>query len=139
MGCVDTIIRDVQMSLTASVSDGVQLHAAHGYLLSQFLSPRTNLGKDQYGGSLENRSRMIFEIIDMIRLQIPDSTFSLSIKINSADFSDGGLTAEECRELVQKFEVAGLDWIELSGGTYESWSSVFDVCESFLSIFLRRR
>lgn len=95
---------------------GVQLHAAHGYLLSQFLSPRVNKRTDKYGGSLENRSRIIFEIIDAIRARVPDLKFCLSIKINSADFSEGGFSAEDSLSTILKLEAAGLDLIELSGG-----------------------
>ena len=99
--------------------DGIQLHAAHGYLLSQFLSPRVNKRTDKYGGSFENRSRIIFEIIAAVRARVPDEKFMLSIKINSADFADGGFSAEESQQLVIKLE-DHLDLIELSGGTYES-------------------
>ncbi|KAK4704414.1 hypothetical protein P7C70_g1802, partial [Phenoliferia sp. Uapishka_3] len=101
-------------------ADGMQLHAAHGYLLSQFLSPRVNLRTDRYGGSFENRSRLLFEIVAAIRARVPDPKFILSIKINSADFSEGGFSAEESQETVIRLEAAGLDVIELSGGTYES-------------------
>lgn len=101
-------------------ADGINLHAAHGYLLSQFLSPRVNLRTDKYGGPIENRSRIIFEIMAAVRKLVPDERFMLSIKINSADFADKGFTAEECSDLVVKMEEAGMDLIELSGGTYES-------------------
>ncbi|KAM0753966.1 FMN-linked oxidoreductase [Meredithblackwellia eburnea MCA 4105] len=99
---------------------GIQLHAAHGYLLSQFLSPDVNLRTDTYGGSLENRSRLIFEIIAAIRSKVADSQFLISIKLNSADFTPGGFTAEDSRELACKLEEVGVDLLELSGGTYES-------------------
>ncbi|KAG0655068.1 hypothetical protein C6P46_001258 [Rhodotorula mucilaginosa] len=101
-------------------ADGVQLHSAHGYLLSQFLSGRVNRRTDDYGGSLENRYRIIKRIIEEIRRRVPDEKFMLSIKINSADFSDGGLTTDESRQVCQWLDAAGLDLIELSGGTYES-------------------
>lgn len=65
---------------------GVQLHGAHGYLLAQFLAQTTNQRTDQYGGSLENRARIIYEIVEEIRKRVPDPKFSLSIKINSAEF-----------------------------------------------------
>lgn len=67
-------------------ADGAQLHAAHGYLLSQFLSGRVNQRTDDYGGSLENRSRIIFRIYDAIKARVPADKFLLSIKMNSADF-----------------------------------------------------
>lgn len=101
-------------------ANGIQLHSAHGYLLSQFLSPRVNKRTDQYGGDLEGRSRIVFEIIESIRKAVPDPKFIISIKINSADFADGGFDAEESYTMSKKLEAAGVDLIELSGGTYES-------------------
>lgn len=95
---------------------GVQLHCAHGYLLSQFLSSRVNLRTDEYGGSLENRSRIIFEILDAIKEKIPDPKFSLSVKINSHDFIEGGFSDDECKILAERLDQKGLDFIELSGG-----------------------
>ncbi|ETS63254.1 hypothetical protein PaG_01529 [Moesziomyces aphidis] len=100
--------------------NGIELHAAHGYLLSQFLSPRVNKRTDQYGGDLEGRSRIVFEIIESIRKAVPDPKFIISIKINSADFAEGGFEAEESFVISKKLEAAGVDLIELSGGTYES-------------------
>lgn len=99
--------------------DGVQLHGAHGYLLAQFLAKSTNKRTDKYGGSLENRSRIIFEIIDEIKKRVNDPSFSLGIKINSVEFQSGGFDTKECAELCRKLEAAGLDFVELSGGTYE--------------------
>ncbi|BGP12917.1 hypothetical protein JCM10213_004336 [Rhodosporidiobolus nylandii] len=100
-------------------ADGAQLHSAHGYLLSQFLSARVNKRTDDYGGSLENRARIILRVVDEIKSQVPKD-FILSIKINSADFSEGGMTPEESRQVCQWLDERGLDLIELSGGTYES-------------------
>ncbi|KAL7813689.1 hypothetical protein V8C44DRAFT_357478 [Trichoderma aethiopicum] len=100
--------------------DGVQLHAAHGYLLAQFLAPSTNRRDDEYGGPLQNRSRLIFDITKAIRARVPDKSFSLAIKLNSAEFQKGGFSPEECRELCAELEKSGFDWVELSGGTYES-------------------
>ncbi|KAI9851161.1 MAG: hypothetical protein M1838_004370 [Thelocarpon superellum] len=99
--------------------DGIELHGAHGYLLSQFLSPTTNQRTDQYGGSLANRSRLIMEIAQAIRERVPQS-FILSIKINSVEFQDKGFNPEECRELCRELEANRFDFVELSGGTYES-------------------
>ncbi|KAI2467558.1 NADH oxidase [Annulohypoxylon bovei var. microspora] len=99
--------------------DGVQLHAAHGYLLAQFLSPTTNLRTDSYGGSLPNRARLITEIADGIRGATgPD--FVLAIKINSVEFQDAGFSTEEAVQLVSLLEAHRFDIIELSGGTYEA-------------------
>ncbi|KAL7266303.1 NADH-dependent flavin oxidoreductase [Rhizina undulata] len=100
--------------------DGIQLHGAHGYLLAQFLATTTNKRTDEYGGSLENRSRIIFEIVEEIRRRVPDTKFSLSIKLNSVEFQSGAFTTEDCRDLCKKLEEYGLDFIDLSGGTYES-------------------
>ncbi|KAI1443268.1 NADH oxidase [Annulohypoxylon stygium] len=98
--------------------DGIQLHAAHGYLLAQFLSPTTNLRTDSYGGSLANRARLICEIAEGVRGATgPD--FVLAIKINSVEFQDGGFSAEEAAQLVSLLEAHHFDIVELSGGTYE--------------------
>jgi 2,4-dienoyl-CoA reductase-like NADH-dependent reductase (Old Yellow Enzyme family) len=89
-----------------------------GYLLSQFLSPRVKKRTDAYSGEpLDNRSRTVFEIFDAIRERVPDERFILSIKINSADFAEGGFSAEDSREVVFRLEAAGVELIELSGGT----------------------
>ncbi|GAA5994756.1 NADH:flavin oxidoreductase/NADH oxidase family protein [Rhodotorula paludigena] len=101
-------------------ADGAQMHSAHGYLLSQFLSGRVNQRTDDYGGTLENRFRIVKRVVEEMRRQVPDEKFILSIKINSADFSDGGLTLEESRQVCIWLDEMGLDLIELSGGTYES-------------------
>ncbi|KAL6814427.1 hypothetical protein J3E69DRAFT_375854 [Trichoderma sp. SZMC 28015] len=104
--------------------DGVELHGAHGYLLAQFLAPSTNLRTDQYGGSLTNRARIIFEITDAIRARVPDKSFSIGIKLNSTEFQKGGFTVEDCKVLCAELEKNNFDWVELSGGTYESLAFV---------------
>lgn len=101
--------------------DGIELHGAHGYLLAQFLSQTTNKRTDNYGGSLTNRSRIIIEIADAIRERVPASTgFILGIKINSVEFQESGFQPEEAKELVSLLEKHSFDFVELSGGTYES-------------------
>lgn len=102
--------------------DGIELHAAHGYLLAQFLSQTTNQRTDRYGGSLSNRSRLILDIAQSIRTKIPASTgFILGIKLNSVEFQSGGFSAAECRDLCASLEHDGrFDFVELSGGTYQS-------------------
>ncbi|KPI37029.1 NADH oxidase [Cyphellophora attinorum] len=101
--------------------DGIQLHGAHGYLLAQFLSPTTNLRTDKYGGSLENRARIIIEIAQSIRSRVPASSgFMLGIKINSVEFQKGGFSDDEAKELCQLLEKNEFDYVELSGGTYQS-------------------
>ena len=97
---------------------GVQIHAAHGYLISQFLSPRVNLRTDEYGGSLENRARFLRQIIAAVRKRVGDS-FPISVKLNSADFQKGGFAFEDSLQVVRWLEQDGVDLIEISGGTYE--------------------
>ena len=100
--------------------DGVQLHGAHGYLLSSFLQPYSNRRTDEYGGSLENRSRIIFRIIDRIREKVTDPKFILGIKLNSQDFrEDSGMTPDESKQICKWLDEKKVDLIELSGGSYE--------------------
>jgi 2,4-dienoyl-CoA reductase-like NADH-dependent reductase (Old Yellow Enzyme family) len=99
--------------------DGIELHGAHGYLLAQFLSPTTNQRTDKYGGSLENRSRLILEIAQEIRKRTK-SDFILGIKLNSVEFQDKGFNPEEAKKLCALLEENRFDFVELSGGTYES-------------------
>jgi len=99
--------------------DGVELHGAHGYLLAQFLAPSTNQRADKYGGSLENRSRLILEIAQAIRKRTR-SDFILGIKLNSVEFQDKGFEPEEAKKLCALLEENRFDFVELSGGTYES-------------------
>ncbi|WP_370297906.1 NADH:flavin oxidoreductase/NADH oxidase family protein [Qipengyuania mesophila] len=97
---------------------GVQVHGAHGYLVSQFLSPRVNLRTDDYGGSLENRARFLLEIVRAVRAAVgPD--FPVSVKLNSADFQKGGFDFGDSLQVVKWLEAASVDLIEISGGTYE--------------------
>lgn len=98
--------------------DGIELHGAHGYLLAQFLADTTNKRTDKYGGSLENRSRLIIEIAQAIRKRVPKD-FILGIKINSVEFQKGGFDTEECKKLCASLEANKFDFVELSGGTYE--------------------
>ena len=97
---------------------GVQIHSAHGYLLSQFLSPRTNHRDDAYGGSLENRARVLLEVVAAVRDAV-GSEFPVAVKLNSADFQKGGFAFEESLRVAAWLEDSGIDLIEISGGTYE--------------------
>ena len=97
---------------------GCQIHGAHGYLVSQFLSPISNIRTDQFGGSLSNRVRFVLEIYREIRYQV-GSGYPIGIKINSADFQTGGFTELESLEVIRLLENEGIDLIEISGGTYE--------------------
>ncbi|HEY6874599.1 MAG TPA: NADH:flavin oxidoreductase [Geobacteraceae bacterium] len=100
--------------------DGVQLHAAHGYLLSQFLSPFFNQRTDRYGGNLENRARLLLEVVQAVRKEVGEG-YPLLVKINSEDFLENGFTADESLEVCAMLEKSGVDAIEMSGGTvYES-------------------
>ena len=98
---------------------GVQIHGAHGYLVSQFLSPYTNIRTDKWGGSLENRARFVIEVYRKIRSKV-GSSFPIGIKLNSADFQKGGFSEEESIEVVKILSKEGIDLIEISGGTYEA-------------------
>lgn len=99
--------------------DAVQIHAAHGYLLSQFLSPHFNERDDNYGGSLENRARFLVEVYEEIRKRVGRS-FPVMVKINSEDFLQGGFTVEEVVKVARMLEKLGIDAIEMSGGTFQS-------------------
>lgn len=101
--------------------DAVQIHAAHGYLLSQFLSPFYNRRTDQYGGSLENRIRIVLEVFEAIRKSV-GKDYPVMIKINSQDYLEGGLTVEEMVQICLLLEKAGMDAVELSGGTVNEGS-----------------
>ncbi|MEU4038943.1 NADH:flavin oxidoreductase/NADH oxidase family protein [Streptomyces collinus] len=99
--------------------DGVEIHAAHGYLLSQFLSPLVNKRTDAWGGSLENRARMLLDIVRAVRATVSPS-FAVAVKLNSADFQRGGFDADDARQVIGMLAPLGVDLVELSGGSYES-------------------
>eukprot|EP01100_Stratorugosa_tubuloviscum_P006336 TRINITY_DN273_c2_g3_i1.p1 TRINITY_DN273_c2_g3~~TRINITY_DN273_c2_g3_i1.p1 ORF type:complete len:435 (+),score=179.51 TRINITY_DN273_c2_g3_i1:89-1393(+) len=99
--------------------NGVEIHAAHGYLLSQFLSPLTNRRNDKWGGSAENRRRLLLEIVKRVRKEC-NSKFIVSVKVNSADFQRGGFTEEESMDVIRELDKLSIDFIEISGGTYEN-------------------
>ncbi|MBL4684358.1 MAG: NADH:flavin oxidoreductase/NADH oxidase family protein [Nannocystaceae bacterium] len=98
--------------------DGVQIHGAHGYLVSQFLSPLTNLRTDRYGGDIQGRMRFLLEIVRAVR-RATGAGFSTAVKLNSADFQRGGFTLEESMQVAQALEKEGVDLLEISGGSYE--------------------
>ncbi len=97
---------------------GVQLHGAHGYLISEFLSPLANRRTDQWGGTLENRARFLLESVRAVRAVVGPE-FPVSVKLNSSDFQKGAFSEEDSRTVIQWLEKEGIDLIELSGGTYE--------------------
>jgi len=97
------------------------LHCAHGYLISQFLSPKTNQRTDQWGGSLENRARLARRSVQAVRAIVgPD--FPVAVKLNSADFQKGGFSLEDCTTVARWLSDDGIDLLEISGGTYEQLS-----------------
>jgi 2,4-dienoyl-CoA reductase-like NADH-dependent reductase (Old Yellow Enzyme family) len=110
---------DTAMRAEEAGFDGVEIHAAHGYLLSQFLSPLTNRREDEWGGSLHNRAKILYEVLRRVRLMVKPS-FIVSLKMNSADFQRGGFDLEDAIEVVKKLNALNLDFLELSGGSYEA-------------------
>lgn len=98
---------------------GVEIHAAHGYLLSQFLSPLSNQRTDAWGGSLENRARLLLDIVRAVRAVV-SREFAVAVKLNSADFQRGGFTADDAKQVVEWLNDLGVDLVELSGGSYEA-------------------
>jgi 2,4-dienoyl-CoA reductase-like NADH-dependent reductase (Old Yellow Enzyme family) len=100
-------------------ADGVQIHAAHGYGLSQFLAPRTNHRVGAYGGTLENRARMLLEVMAAIRGRV-GYDYPILVKLNSEDFLEGGLSRDESRKVASWLDTAGCDAVELSGGTLDA-------------------
>lgn len=109
--------------------DGVQIHSAHGYLSSQFLSPLTNQRTDKWGGSLENRARFLLSIVERVRQRVKLS-FGVAVKLNSADFQKGGFEFEDARQVVEWLNGHGVDYVELSGGSYESPAMTGTAAES---------
>ncbi|MDY4478747.1 MAG: NADH:flavin oxidoreductase/NADH oxidase family protein [[Pasteurella] aerogenes] len=119
---INTLIE--QFAITAKIAEkagfsGVQIHAAHGYLISQFLSPHHNRREDKWGGSLENRMRFLVEIYHAIRAAVQPE-FLVGLKLNSADFQKGGFDETDSIQVVQKMAELGIDFIEISGGNYEN-------------------
>lgn len=99
--------------------DGVELHAAHGYLLSEFLSPRVNKRTDDWGGTLDNRMRLLLEVVRAIRAACGKS-YPVAVKLNSSDFQRDGFTESESEAVVRALEAEGIDLLEISGGNYEN-------------------
>lgn len=99
--------------------DGVEIHGAHGYLISQFLSPLSNLRIDKWGGSLENRAKFLLEIVRAVRARV-STEFGVGVKLNSADFQKGGFEISDAKQVVMWLNDEAVDFVELSGGNYES-------------------
>jgi 2,4-dienoyl-CoA reductase-like NADH-dependent reductase (Old Yellow Enzyme family) len=98
---------------------GVQIHAAHGYLVSQCLSPLTNRRTDRWGGALENRARLLLDTVKAVRAAVSPN-FSVAVKLNSADFQRGGFDAADAKRVVKMLNELPVDLVELSGGSYEA-------------------
>lgn len=118
---IEDVIR--RFAFAASVArdtgfTGVQIHGAHGYLISSFLSPDVNTRTDEWGGSLENRARLLLETVRAVREAV-GSDFPISVKLNSADFQRGGFSHEDAIRVASWLNAEGLDLLEISGGTYE--------------------
>jgi 2,4-dienoyl-CoA reductase-like NADH-dependent reductase (Old Yellow Enzyme family) len=99
--------------------DGVEIHAAHGYLLAQFLSPLTNKRTDQWGGILENRARLLLEVVKSVKAACT-ADFAIAVKLNSADFQRGGFDVQDAEQVVKMLGELQIDLVELSGGSYEA-------------------
>lgn len=99
--------------------NGVQIHAAHGYLLNQFLSPLTNRRTDGWGGDIDSRARLLIEVVRAVRASVP-AAFGVGVKLNSADFQRGGFSEADARRVAELLNGEGVDLLELSGGSYES-------------------
>jgi 2,4-dienoyl-CoA reductase-like NADH-dependent reductase (Old Yellow Enzyme family) len=106
--------------------DGVQIHAAHGYLLSQFLSPHFNVRTDEYGGTVEKRARIVLTILEGVKTNLGDD-FPVLIKMNCDDFIEGGLSVDQMLQISELLEDAGIDGLEMSGGTQDSASQYIPV------------
>ena len=104
---------------------GAQIHGAHGYLISSFLSPHVNRRQDRWGGTLENRARLLLRVVRAVRAAVgPD--FPVGLKLNSKDFQERGFGLEECAQVVAWLGDEGLDLLEVSGGTYENFAMMQD-------------
>ncbi len=115
---IQQFITTAKLAKAAGFS-GVQIHAAHGYLISQFLSPKINQRHDHYGGSLDNRMRLLIEIYQGMRKQL-GTDYPIAMKLNIADFIEGGFSKNESLYVMEKMADLGIDLIELSGGNYEN-------------------
>ncbi|MEE4331086.1 MAG: NADH:flavin oxidoreductase/NADH oxidase family protein, partial [Wenzhouxiangella sp.] len=104
--------------LCATGFDGVQVHSAHGYLLSEFLNPLANRRDDDWGGSLDNRARLLISVVKAVREKIGPNN-ALAVKLNSSDFQKGGFSFADCLRMVEMLDAEGIDLLEISGGNYE--------------------
>ena len=117
----DVVKRFIHVATVAKETgfSGVQIHAAHGYLISEFLSPLANQREDKWGGSLENRARLLREVVQGTRAVV-GREYPISVKLNSSDFQKGGFSHEDCLQVVKWLEEDTVDLLEISGGNYEN-------------------
>ncbi|WP_334129935.1 NADH:flavin oxidoreductase/NADH oxidase family protein [Sneathiella sp.] len=117
----DIIRRFIRVAEVAKETgfSGVQVHAAHGYLISEFLSPLANRRDDEWGGSLENRARLLRRVVQGIRTRV-GADYPISVKLNSSDFQKGGFDLEDCLQVARWLEEDSVDLLEISGGNYEN-------------------
>jgi 2,4-dienoyl-CoA reductase-like NADH-dependent reductase (Old Yellow Enzyme family) len=115
---INKFVRSAMLANEAGF-DGVQFHAAHGYMLSSSLSPRINTRTDRWGGSLENRARLVLSIVRAVRSEL-GPRFIVATKLNSSDFQKGGFTHEHSIEVARMLQTEGIDFLEISGGNFES-------------------
>ncbi len=101
----------------------VEVHACHGYLLNEFLSPYSNTRTDLYGGSVENRARLIVEIIEGIRARL-NNNIAICVRVSGDEFVDGGLKPTDFEDIVPLFEAAGIDMLNVAAGVYESMERI---------------
>jgi 2,4-dienoyl-CoA reductase-like NADH-dependent reductase (Old Yellow Enzyme family) len=119
---IDEVVR--RFARTAGLAEragftGVEIHAAHGYLINQFLSPLSNRRTDRWGGSLENRARLLTKVIEAVRAQVRPE-FCVSVKLNSADFQRGGFDTADALGVLEMLNTLPIDLVEISGGNYEA-------------------
>ena len=119
---IEAYVATAERAVTAGF-DGVQIHAAHGYMASQFISPYTNQRRDKWGGSLENRMRFPLEIYRRFRSTLGDA-YPIIIKLNSEDFLENGLSVEDSAKIANVLSRQGIDAIEISGGMGESGDKI---------------
>ncbi|QDP00982.1 NADH:flavin oxidoreductase/NADH oxidase family protein [Thalassotalea sp. PS06] len=128
----DVIERFVATSKQAQLAgfNGVQIHAAHGYLINQFLSPKTNQRQDKWGGNIENRARLLLAVVSQIREAV-GSEFIVAVKLNSADFQRGGFSTEDAADVIEMLNQHQVEFVEISGGNYEAPAMQGRVADEF--------
>lgn len=119
---IDDVVQ--RFALTAGLAEsagfsGVEIHAAHGYLINQFLSPLSNRRTDRWGGSLENRARLLRSVVEAVRAQVRPE-FCVAVKLNSADFQRGGFDVADAHGVLNMLNALVVDLVEISGGNYEA-------------------